>query len=387
MPVFGLLSTYPPTQCGLATFTASLRQALTSAGQGTRVVRVMEHPPGTADASPPEVVEHLVHGDSNSTREAVAALDACDVAVVQHEYGIYGGRDGQDVLDVLTALEVPTIVVLHTVLARPTLRQRQILERVADAVDAVVVMSRKAADRLLAGYAVDAAKIAVIPHGADVFRRPRGAQPYADLPAGVRRDRPATILTWGLIGPGKGIEWGVDALAEVRAAGVDARYLVAGETHPKVLEHQGEQYRDSLAAEAEAAGIADAIVFDAAYRDSESLEELAAQADVILLPYESSEQVTSGVLIEAVAARRPVVATAFPHAQELLASGAGLVVPQRDAGAMAEALRRVLTEPGLAASMTAHAGRIAPGLDWSAVAASYVRLAALVRNNRTELVV
>jgi polysaccharide biosynthesis protein PslF len=384
MPVFGLLSTYPPTQCGLATFTASLRQALMSAGQDTRVVRVLEHPLGAADGSPSEVVEHLVHGDSDSTRAAVAALDACDVAVVQHEYGIYGGRDGQDVLDVLTALEVPSIVVLHTVLARPTLRQRQILERVADAVDAVVVMSRKAADRLLAGYAVDAAKIDVIPHGANVFRRPRGARPYADR---VGPRRPATILTWGLIGPGKGIEWGVDALAEVRAAGVDARYLVAGETHPKVLEHQGEQYRDSLEAEAEAAGIGDAVVFDAAYRDSESLEELAAQADVILLPYESSEQVTSGVLIEAVAARRPVVATAFPHAEELLASGAGLVVPQRDAGAMAEALRRVLTEPGLAASMTAHAGRIAPGLDWSAVAASYVRLAALVRTNRTELVV
>jgi glycosyltransferase involved in cell wall biosynthesis len=384
MPVFGLLSTYPPTQCGLATFTSSLRDGLTSAGQETRVVRVMEHPVDGSSGSPREVVEHLVHGDAASARAAVAALDACDVAVVQHEYGIYGGRDGQDVLDVLTALEVPTLAVLHTVLARPTPRQRQILERVADAVDAVVVMSRKAADRLLAGYAVDAAKIAVIPHGANALRRPEGAAPYAD-----RRSpgKPATILTWGLIGPGKGIEWGVDALAEVRAAGVNARYLVAGETHPKVLEHQGERYRDTLRAEAEAAGIGDAVVFDDAYRDAESLERLAAQADVVLLPYESSEQVTSGVLIEAVAARRPVVATAFPHAEELLASGAGLVVPHRDATATAEALRRVLTEPGLAASMMNHAGRIAPELDWSAVASSYVRLAALVRNNRSELVV
>lgn len=384
MPVFGLLSTYPPTQCGLATFTASLRRGLLSADQETRVVRVLERPAGPVDDSPSEVAAHLVHGDSESARTAVAALDRCDVAVVQHEYGIYGGRDGQDVLDVLTALEVPSIVVLHTVLASPTLRQRQILERVADAVDAVVVMSRKAADRLLAGYAVDAAKIAVIPHGANSFRRPEGAAPYAD-----RRSpgRPATILTWGLIGPGKGIEWGVDALAQVRAAGIDARYLVAGQTHPKVLEHQGERYRESLRSEAVAAGVGDAVEFDDAYRDAEELEELAARADVVLLPYESCEQVTSGVLIEAVAARRPVVATAFPHAEELLASGAGLVVPHRDAPATAEALRRVLTEPGLAASMMNHAGRIAPDLDWSSVAASYVRLAALVRTNRTELVV
>jgi glycosyltransferase involved in cell wall biosynthesis len=379
MTDYGFLSTHPPTQCGLATFNAALLRHIAPPGSGHRagVVRIVDELPA---APAPDVVAHLVNGAPDGTSVAAAALNRFDVAVVQHEYGIYGGRDGEDVLRVLAELTVPAIVVCHTVLTTPSPHQRQLLERIADAAAGVVVMSRTGARRLVEHYLVDPRKISVIPHGA-VPNRSRDAAPASAAPAATPGRRP-TVLTWGLIGPGKGIEWAIDAFAGLADLAPVPRYLVAGQTHPKVLERDGEAYRDSLRARAAAHGIAANVEFDAGYRDVPALLDLVRQADIVLLPYESTEQATSGVLIEAVAACRPVVATKFPHARELLATGAGLLVPQQDAPTMSAALRRVLTEPGLAASMTAAGHRIAPTLDWSAVADAYHGLAEKLADTR-----
>ena len=189
---------------------------------------------------------------------------------------------------------------------------------------------------------------------------------HAVRPGGPGGARP-TVLTWGLIGPGKGIEWAIDALGGLADLPVAPRYLVAGQTHPKVLSNQGDVYRDSLRARA-AAGRRGPVEFDARYRNAAALMDLVRQADIVLLPYDSSEQVTSGVLIEAIAACRPVVAADFPHAEELLA------------GRRRHSWCRIATRPpslprlqnphraGLAASMSARSARIAPDLEWSAVA-------------------
>jgi len=359
---FGFLSTYRPTQCGLATFTASLLDQLVAQGSRCGVVRVVDQ---TAPLAGREVVAHLVLGSRASAARAADALAEFDVAVVQHEFGIYGGPDGVDVLDVLDALSVPAIVVLHTVLTAPTRHQREVLERVVDRAAAVVTMTQTAHDRLLAGYLVDEAKVVVIPHG---------AHEDGSVVGTVTHSGPPTILTWGLLGPGKGIESVIDVLPQLRCIEPRPRYLVVGQTHPKVFERDGDAYRDGLLARATAAGVADMVSFPGAYLDGPALRRVVARADVVVLPYESREQVTSGVLIEAVAAGKPVVATAFPHAIELLGGGAGLVVPHGDPTALARALRRVLTEPGLATSMTARSERVAPGLRWSAVAARYLEL-------------
>jgi glycosyltransferase involved in cell wall biosynthesis len=288
------------------------------------------------------------------------------VVVVQHEYGIYGGPDGADVLGIVDALTVPTIVVLHTVLQDPTERQRHILLRLLVMADVVVTMTQTARRRLIASYGADPTQVVVIPHGAvdhgptaSVERRPA--------------DRPL-VLTWGLIGPGKGIEWAIDAMAGLRD--LQPRYLVIGRTHPKVAQRDGEAYRDGLAARARAAGLHDVVELDDRYLGVGELAELVQRADVVLLPYDSREQVTSGVLIEAVAAGRPVVSTAFPHAIELLADGTGIVVPQRDPAALEAALRRVLSEPGLAGDLAEQAAQKAPELLWAAVADRYRTIAA-----------
>ena len=357
----GLLSTYPPTQCGLATFTAALLEHLdlpTGTAGVVRVVDQQESHPG------PEVVAHLVNGSADSAQSAVRHLNHFDAVVVQHEYGIYGGADGCDVLDIVEALTVPTIIVFHTVLQEPTQRQRQILQRLLYCADVVVTMTETARRRLLQSYAAEPAQVIVIPHGA-----------VDHGPIRIRRrstGRPL-ILTWGLLGPGKGIEWAIDAMPGLRD--LRPRYLVIGKTHPKVLEHDHEAYREGLLRRAKLRGVSDIVEFDDSYLGVTELANLVEQADVVLLPYDSREQVTSGVLIEAVAAGRPVVSTAFPHAIELLTDGPGLVVPQRDPIALESALRRVLCEPGLADSMSAAAAQKAPDLLWGAVAGRYRQIA------------
>jgi glycosyltransferase involved in cell wall biosynthesis len=370
---YGFLSTYTPTECGLATFTAALVNELRRATPAGRVgvVRVVDRLERSVSR---DVVHHLVTTSPGGEAEAAAILDGFDTVIVQHEYGIYGGPDGDQVLGVLERLSVPLIVVLHTVLVDPTPHQREVLERVLAVADAVVTMTPTARRRLLDGYPVDPARVALIPHGAPDNRLP-GGQQHSAAPDGVSSEARPTVLTWGLLGPGKGIEWAIDALAGLVDLDPQPRYRVVGETHPRVVERCGETYRHQLMKQAAQRGVAHLVEFDDRYFATAELGRIVAGADVVILPYDSPEQVTSGVLVEALAAGKPVIATGFPHAVELLRGGAGLIVPHRDPAAMAAALRRVLTEPGLAARMGAAAAAVAPQLLWPAVAERYRALA------------
>jgi polysaccharide biosynthesis protein PslF len=359
----GILSSYPPTACGLATFSAALASGLESNGCQAHVVRVVDT--ASSNTSTNRVVGELVNGSPGSVSAAIELLNQCDVAVIQHEYGLYGGFDGDEVVTILEGLEVPSIVVAHTILTNPTVHQRQVLNEVAKLADNVVVMSEAAKDRLCLGFDVDSARVRIIPHGAAVPKRKLTSK-YQGRP---------TLLTWGLIGPGKGIERAIDAMPSLQGLPMRPRYLVAGQTHPKVLAAHGEVYRQSLMERAERLGVGPSVDFDAQYRDVESLTGLIESSAVVVLPYDSREQVTSGVLVDAIAAGRPVVSTAFPHAIELLASGAGIVVDHDDPEALALAIKRVLLEPGLADRMSAEAQRLAPTLGWKVVANHYVVMA------------
>jgi glycosyltransferase involved in cell wall biosynthesis len=361
---FGFVSTFPPTQCGLATFTAALRGALLSSTTDEGwVVRLVG-----ADAPRPgnEVVAQFIAGDSASLSRAAEQLNLCDVAILQHEYGVYGGTDGSEILHLLDQVLVPRVIVLHTVLTDPTPHQRQILELVIAKADAVVTMTKTARDRLAAGYAVDMTKVCIFAHGAPALQTTMAEPTF--------RTGQFTILTWGLLGPGKGIEWGIEAMAMLRDLLPKPRYLVAGQTHPKVLLHEGEAYRDRLREQVRQAELGPWVSFDDHYRNAGALASLVRSADVVLLPYDSTDQVTSGVLIEALAAGKPVVATEFPHAQEVLAGGAGLLVPHRDPEAIAAALRSVITRGDVMTRMAAAASATAPQLLWPVIADQYREL-------------
>lgn len=359
MPSFGILSTYSPTACGLATFSAALADGLTARGVDISVVRIADDEAST-DAG---IVGELVNGDPASATATAELLNRNDIAIVQHEYGIYGGPDGNEVLQIMQALRVPSIVVAHTVLKDPTPQQRSVLESVMTLADQVVVMSEAARQRLCAGFAVDHHKVTTIPHG-------------AALPAtnGVRHSERPTILTWGLIGPGKGIERVIDAMTSLKNLPNPPRYLIAGRTHPKVLAAQGEAYREAMFAQAKRLGVAESVSFDAEYRSPAAITELVQTAAVVVLPYDSKDQVTSGVLVDSVASGRPIVATAFPHAVELLGGGAGTVVAHDDPDALVTALSRLLTDPHVAGSMATQARGLAPAMAWPVVAQAYVEL-------------
>jgi glycosyltransferase involved in cell wall biosynthesis len=356
-----LVGTYPPTACGLATFTSNLRAAIEAPEERwlADVVRVVDRP--EAGGAPyPEVVDEWVAGDLSTLWRSIGTMSRYDAVLLQHEYGLFGGPDGEEVLALVYALEVPLVAVLHTVLIQPKPHQRKVLDAVIRAASAVVVQSEAARQRLVEVHGLHPERVTVVPHGAAAnfapFRSP-GSSPL--------------VLTWGLIGPGKGIEHGITAVADLRRRGLDVSYLVAGQTHPKVLAVEGQAYRRSLQELAHRLGVADRVRFDDAYRDWDALRALVRAADVVLMPYDSTDQVSSGVLVEAIASAKPVVATRFPHAVELLSRGAGIVVPHEDPAAIAEAVAHVLFEPGVAEAMSAAAQREATPLLWPAVGTSY----------------
>ena len=361
---YGFLSSSSPTPCGIATFTAALGATLVDMGAKVSVVRVLDAPSEYPSVGLP-VVSELVAADPTSIDRAIEALNRSDVAVVQHEYGLYGGRDGADVVKVIYGLRVPSIAILHTVLSTPTTHQREVLNDVIHGVDVVVVMSETAASTLRRVNEINGTLVMIIPHGAAVRNssrvRARGARPR--------------LLTWGLIGPGKGIEWAIDAMSLLRDLDPAPLYIVAGRTHPKVLARQGDIYRESLVQRVDRLNLRDMVHFDNSYRSLPSLNELIHSADLVVLPYDSHDQATSGVLVDALAAGLPVVATAFPHARELLASGAGSVVAHEDAPALAKALRSILTLPELLDDMASEARSIASSLSWTTVASQYQRAA------------
>jgi glycosyltransferase involved in cell wall biosynthesis len=355
----------------------SLARALARAGEATpSIVRILDA--GEDAGVVPDdagLVVAEVRGDTSAADRvrAVQALRGCDVVMVQHEYGIFGGEDGDHVISMLRALEAPAIVLLHTVLASPTPHQRAVLEQVAELASAVVVMTDHALGILASTYDVDLARVTVIPHGVAAATT---AQPVH------RRGSVPRVLTWGLLSPGKGIERGIRALALLRKRGVNAVYVIAGETHPKVRTHSGEAYREDLAALAQSLGVDDAVQFVDRYLSDDALEELLGSADAVLLPYDSHEQATSGVLVEAVAAGVPVVATAFPHAVELLTDGdgTGKTVPHDDLGAMTDALHTILAARGTTDRLPA--GHGGTGLIWPEVAERYLALARRIRMRR-----
>jgi polysaccharide biosynthesis protein PslF len=361
-----MLSTFPPTACGIATFAAALSSGLVACGATVDIVRTGASP-ALEDSV---VVQSLGDGSPARVASCIEVLNATEVVIVQHEYGIYDGADGESVLGLMAGIQVPIVLIAHTVVSDPTPNQRSVLERAVAMADVVVVMTETARRRMLAGFVVDEHKVVVIPHGAAT-----PPMSNATVEAGpARPGRRQRVLTWGLLGPGKGIEWAIDAFADLADLDPAPTYLIAGATHPKVRERHGERYREMLVERAERSGSGSSISFDDSYRDLESLTNLIRSADLVVLPYDSSDQVTSGVLVDAVAAGCPVVSTAFPHAVELLSSGAGIVVPQRDPAALSAAIRSVLTDPELAASMAAEARRLAPELSWAAVAGRYLEL-------------
>jgi glycosyltransferase involved in cell wall biosynthesis len=228
----------------------------------------------------------------------------------------------------------------------------------------IVVPSHAAESRLKEAHVVRPGKVVVIPHGAVA---------NFNGPIDTSVPRPM-ILTWGLLGPGKGIEHGIHALSLMKDLLPAAHYVVAGATHPKVLEARGEEYREMLSSIAVSLGVSARVHLDDGYRDWDALRELVRSSDVVLLPYDTRDQVSSGVLVEALASGKPIVATRFPQSVELLTAGAGIVVGQGDAAAMAQGLESIIYHPERAREMGAKSRLEGEKLLWEEVGKMYRRV-------------
>jgi glycosyltransferase involved in cell wall biosynthesis len=357
-------------RCGIATFTADLSTAV-------RDSRIVALDPGTAPGPYPAEVRHRIRRDTRADYIRVArAIDdgPTSTVSVQHEYGIWGGPDGVWVLDFVRALSTPVVTTLHTVLRSPTIAQRRILHELVGASAATVVMSSSAAELLTRSYAVDASRLKIIPHG--VPDLPLVATDSVKPLLGLQGRK--VILSFGLLGPGKGYESAIAAMPAVVAADPTALYVIVGATHPEAVRREGEAYRQGLHRQAAALGMAEHVRFVGRFVDAAELATWLEAADIFLTPYPNLEQIVSGTLSYAMGAGKAIVSTPYAYAAERLANGRGRLVTPGSVDALGRALSELALDSGLRAAYGRRAYEFSRGMLWSEVGAAYRHLFAKV---------
>lgn len=290
----------------------------------------------------------------------------CDMAIVQHDQDLDRCRHGAARLEIVRGLPVPAIVVLHSIPSHPTRREAAILTELCELAALVLVLSEAAKTVLMRTYPVDADKVVVIPWGASNARVVRRDVADED---GVRDE----LLTWGSIAPGIGVEHVIDAVAILRAKGQSVSYTIVDDSRHGDRSFARSAYLAGLMQRAQDQGVGHLVRFDAVAGDTGDLTSWMSTASIVVLAYDDPSTQVSPELVESIAAGRPVIATVFPHALELLRDGAGIVVPHRSAVALAEAIRVATTDRCILDAMTRRAGLLAPSLDWKVFQRRFVQ--------------
>jgi glycosyltransferase involved in cell wall biosynthesis len=379
MKRLAVLGNHLPRQCGIATFTAHIADALATELPDVDTFVLAMNDAGRRHTYPSRVRFEIAEGDLGSYRRAADFLNVnqVDVLSVQHEYGIFGGKAGAHVLALLRELRMPIVTTLHTVLSAPNLAQRAVIDELARLSERLVVMSASGADLLQRVHGISGGQIDLIPHG--IPRVPVDAASKDRL--GV--DGKTVILTFGLLSRDKGIEHVIDALPAILAVHPDAVYIVLGATHPHVVEHEGEAYRLMLEARAQQLGVAGSMIFHNRFVSQDELTEFLSAADIYITPYLQPEQITSGTLAYAVGAGKAVISTPYIYARELLAEGRGVLVPWRDGAAIAREVIALVSDQDGRRAMCARAAAYGVGMTWPAVAGRYVESFSRARTEHT----
>lgn len=376
-----VVTTYPPRPCGIGMFSHDLREALVEADP-TVPIEIVSIVRDSKQAAAPEVVASI-RQDVRSDYAAVAAdltSRGTDVVLIEHEYGIFGGDAGAFVVSLAEELEQPLVVTLHTVLSEPSERQADTLRALCDRATLVTVFTETARRMVVDAGIVAPERVRVLPHGAPkvlVDAHAGEAPPEHISQVALERLEGRTVLsTFGLISAGKGIELAIAALPAIVAAHPEVLYLVAGQTHPEVVKHEGESYRLGLERQVRELGLTEHVHFLDRFFTEAELAVLLASTDLYLTPYRSREQIVSGALTFAVAAGCPVVSTPYYYAEDLLASGAGVLVPFDDPAAMSAAVLALLDHPDDLARARDEARRVGSGLAWTRIAATTLEVLA-----------
>ena len=369
-----------PRHCGIATFTTDLQRAITNSQPNlvTSIVAMTDH--GQTYDYPSSVALQIKDDAIEAYVRAAAFLNAgrYDIVCLQHEFGIFGGKAGSHILELLSRLTMPVVTTLHTVLADPTAAQHAVMDRIVEMSAKVIVMANKGRELLGSVYRVPDEKIEVIAHGIPDFPFVEPEAAKAKLGFSGR----SVILTFGLLSPSKGIEVMIDAMPSILKSRADAVYVVLGATHPNLVRDQGEAYRESLLDRVRDRGVEDNVVLLDQFVDRATLLDFIAMCDVYVTPYLSEAQMTSGTLAYSFGLGKAVVSTRYWHARELLAEGRGILVPFGDAEAIGREITGLLTDDVRRQAMRRRAFATSRSMTWPRTAERYLAVFARAQRVR-----
>ncbi|MDH7482420.1 MAG: glycosyltransferase family 4 protein [Armatimonadota bacterium] len=364
------IATYPPTECGIATFTRDLVVAISKYTPFSEPIVLAVG--GTIEQYPKIVKYRIMKQDLDSYIQAANFLNNSSAKIlnVEHEYGIFGGPDGEYILSLMERVKIPIVTTLHTVLFNPSPNQKRIVQEIARLSQAVVVMVKTGKEMLINNYGIPAEKIVIIPHGVPNVHRVN--------PAAVKKllgiaNRPI-ISTFGLINRGKGIEWAIKAMPMILEKNPDALYLILGETHPGVRNYEGETYRNELLQIVADLNLEKHVRFNNRYLTLEELVNYLCATDVYVTPYINRDQIVSGTLAYALGCGKAIVSTPYLYAEEVLADGRGKLVPMKNSEEIAKAVNEILSNPTLRENMESKAYRYGRRAAWFNVAIDYLDL-------------
>jgi glycosyltransferase involved in cell wall biosynthesis len=378
-----VVGNYLPRQCGIATFTTDLCDAIGAEYETVQLLAVPVNDPGSQYNYPPRVRFELTEGDPSSYDAAADFLNFSNVDLVclQHEYGIFGGPAGSHILRLLRRLKMPVVTTLHTVLRKPDAMQRVVMDEIAVLSDRLIVMSEHSSQMLQEVFGVPEEKIDVIAHG--VPDLPFGDPNYYKDSSGT--EGRAVLLTFGLLSPNKGIERVIEALPRIIAEHPEVVYMVVGATHPHVRRREGDQYRLQLQALARKLGVERNVIFHNRFVSPEEMAQFVGSADIYLTPYRYEAQAVSGTLAYALGAGKAIISTPYWHAAELLAEGRGVLVPFEDSDAIATAAIELLDNEVARHAMRKRAYLYGRETVWNKAAESYMSTFVRARSDRMQV--
>lgn len=365
----GFLSTYPPRECGLATFTSNLTSELDKIQflNETKIISISikEH------IYDKNVIYDIQQEDLDSYLAAAKAIkdSKLDLLCIQHEYGIFGGYCGDFLIDLSNKIEIPIVTTMHTVIPEPNSRQLYIISKLAEKSSKIVTMAKNTIGILVNVYGVDQNKISYIPHGV----------PFRILPSreklkekyGFQGKR--IISTFGLISPGKGLENGIEAMAKIKDKFDDVIYLILGQTHPVVKKQMGEIYRDKLQAMVHNEGLDNRVIFVDKYLDINELLAYLKLSDIYMTPYLGKDQAVSGTLAYAIGYGKAVISTPYSYAREVLGNGRGLLAEFKNPDSLAECINAILSDPTLQKELELRTKAYGKNMLWKNVASNYAK--------------
>jgi glycosyltransferase involved in cell wall biosynthesis len=370
-----VIGNHLPRQCGIATFTTDLCDAIAAEYGASQLSVVAVNDGHSSYLYPDRVRFEISEGDVASYRSAADFLNASniDLACLQHEYGIFGGKSGSHIVELLKHLKMPVITTLHTVLREPNLDQRVVMHKIAARSERLIVMSQYSSRVLQEVFRVSAEKIDLIPHG------------IPDLPfeqpdvykAAFSCQGKSVLLTFGLLSPNKGFESAIQAMPSILASNSNAVYMIAGATHPHVRAREGDRYRLELLALAKKLGVERQVLFLNRFLSPREMASMVGSADIYITPYCHEAQAVSGTLAYAMGAGKAIISTLYWHAAELLDQGRGVLVPFGNPAAIATATIALLSNDGARQAMRERAYLYSRPMVWKRVAQSY--MAALLR--------